>query len=149
MKKRTKEGIGLVLIAGFLIALASAATIFAFKMGILTTIEGAAKIDPRLYDIMDARRACWDYVGERFGKSQRHIRVDELSTRFEKSRNVFLVFFSADFPNSDSNSKEYPDGLYLECRIDPDTQEVSHFGTTNETGRPEASGFNNFGVMGS
>lgn len=149
MKKAEREALGLAFISLCVVAIATWATIYAFHSGFLSSDDRDSKVDPRLFDVMDARRACWDYAEDRFGQSKRYLRIDELSTRFEKSRDTYLVFFNADFPSTDSNSKTYPDGLYLECRVDPRTHRVTQFGTTNETGRPAGKGFNNFGVMGS
>lgn len=135
-KSRLSDYLSVFFMLVALFAIAAAATVYIVKPELYGISEDKPLYDPRTFNILDAREICDKRAKEQFGDAAIHLSIDKHSTRFDKPRGLFLVFYRANFPKSTGFwAKRYPGDAYIECHVNHD-QKIKQFGTTKERTKP-------------
>ncbi|GLS26924.1 hypothetical protein [Marinibactrum halimedae] len=75
------------------------------------------------FDQLDAEYSCINFAHEREGQPLVQPVVDELSTRFESKRGIFLIFLDAKLRAGKNQLRD----VQVYCYIDPATYEVTYY----------------------
>ncbi len=115
-----------------ILAFASLATVFMVRPELLGIAAEKPKYDPLTFNLKDAEEICHAQSRKTFGKASTFLQQDHFSTRFDQPRGLFLVFYRANFPQSETYwHGRYPKEAYIECHVNKH-QKVKQYGTTKE-----------------
>lgn len=102
----------------------------------------AKLIDQVPFDGLDASEACRVEAHEKFEGQLLHASVNWHSTRFQKSRNVFVVMLDGSV-----GSYSQQESVNIYCYVSPKTQAVSYFKAYDSNNQPMLSNAINMDAM--